>query len=153
MLRLTVRKSLSLLIVSICAVSVLSLAGCGEPKNPIGKIKYYTSIKLPSNFEVIYNQQGLYKAQYTVLDTKGEPTDFLNKYNFSDAEIIGYEYESNFHGTLSSIDYYFTEIPEEFRPDFGKNFFFRGGYSNASFGYTMFYFPDEFRLYVKMIKG
>ena len=122
------------------------MSGCGG--SPLGRIERLTAIKLPKEMEIMYNQMGEsgfggLQSQYTIFQTKEEPTDFLVKYQFSagNAASVKMKFDS-YHNRIPET------VPQEHHPDWTSAFLYKEFELVKSTGSTVsgLYFSDTMTL-------
>jgi hypothetical protein len=154
-----VRKSLSLLIVLICAMSVLSLAGCGHSPDPIKRVKQYTGVKLPNDTVVLYDEilwGGKYNMDYInetlVFDASNLHNGFFDSYGFKDSRDYDIERKGEFvESVLNGIN--ILPFSQERKPSAENDFRYTGGFISHFHDYSMFYFPEKLILVVFILRS
>ena len=141
--QLCVVKNLIFLgVTAILALCMFLLAGCERTEKDVREyIKINSEIEVPIDSEIVYH---IYddatfltgrRAQYTVFKFENEPTNWLKENTFSEGR--DENFEMYFMSSLAFLPVETEEIPDEFFPEFEKDYLWLETNSSVYFFYDI----------------
>ena len=131
-------------LVAVMLLSVFGLKACtnrNEYKYARERIEDLTEIEVPIDSEIVYH---IYddatfltgrRAQYTVFKFENEPTNWLKENTFSEGR--DENFEMYFMSSLAFLPVETEEIPDEFFPEFEKDYLWLETNSSVYFFYDI----------------